>query len=41
MKFRSYDQHQIMLLPESIEDLIPENHLVRAIDMVVETTKSK
>jgi hypothetical protein len=30
-----------MLLPESIEDLIPENHLVRAIDMVVETTKSK
>jgi transposase len=36
MKFRSYEQHQIMLLPESIEDLIPENHLVRAIDIVVE-----
>lgn len=36
MKFRSYDQHQIMLLPASIEDLIPENHLVRAIDTVVE-----
>ena len=36
MKFRSYEQHQMMLLPESIEDLIPENHLVRAIDIVVE-----
>lgn len=36
MKFRSYDQHQIMLLPNSIEDMIPENHLVRAIDIVVE-----
>lgn len=36
MKFRSYEQHQIMLLPNSIEDMIPENHLVRAIDMVVD-----
>lgn len=36
MKFRSYEQHQIMLLPESIEDLIPEKHIVRAIDIVVE-----
>jgi len=36
MKFRSYDQHQIILLPNSIEDMIPDNHLVRVIDIVVE-----
>ena len=41
MKFRSYEQHQIMLLPENIEDLIPENHLVRAIDIVVEQLNLK
>lgn len=36
MKFRTYDQHQMMLLPNSLEDLIPRNHLVRAIDLVVD-----
>lgn len=36
MKFRTYDQHQMMLLPNSLEDLIPQNHLVRAIYLVVD-----
>lgn len=36
MKFRAYDQHQMMLLPNSLEDLIPQNHLIRAIDLVVD-----
>jgi transposase len=36
MKFRPYEQNQITFLPQSIEDLVPKNHLVRAIDLVVE-----
>ena len=26
--FKDYHQHQLMLLPPSLEELIPENHLV-------------
>ncbi|MEW5843327.1 MAG: IS1182 family transposase [Bacteroidota bacterium] len=36
MKFRNYEQSQIELLPSSLEELIPSNHIVRMIDMVVE-----
>ncbi len=36
MKFRSYEQHQTTLLPQSIEELVPENHVVRAVDKIVE-----
>lgn len=36
MKFRNYEQHQIQLLPNSIEELIPSNHIVRALDIVIE-----
>lgn len=36
MKFRQYDQHQQMLLPPNITEMIPVNHLVRVIDTVVE-----
>jgi transposase len=36
MKFRSYEQNQIQLLPNSLEELIPSNHLVRVLDMIIE-----
>jgi transposase len=34
--FKEYDQQQIQLLPPSLEDLIPGNHLVRVVNQVVE-----
>ena len=36
MKFRSYEQNQIQMFPGSIADLIPENHIVRVVDMIIE-----
>lgn len=36
MKFRNYNQDQIMLLPPDIQEMIPSNHISRAINMVVE-----
>jgi len=36
MKFKTYDQTQMMLLPPDIQEMIPKNHIVRAIDSVVE-----
>lgn len=36
MKFKLYDQSQIMLLPPDIQDMVPSNHVVRAINLVVE-----
>ena len=36
MKFRNYEQNQIQLLPSSLEELIPINHIVRMIDIIVE-----
>jgi transposase len=36
MKFRSYSQGQVMLLPPDIQEKIPKNHLIRAINTVVE-----
>lgn len=34
--FKEYNQQQIQLLPPSLEDLIPEHHLVRVVNQVVE-----
>jgi transposase len=34
--FKEYNQQQIQLLPPSLEELIPENHLVRIVNQVVE-----
>lgn len=34
--FKEYNQQQIQLLPPSLEELIPENHLVRVVNQVVE-----
>ncbi len=36
MKFKPYEQSQINLLPPNIEELIPEDHMVRVINSVVE-----
>jgi transposase len=34
--FKEYNQQQIQLLPPSLEELIPHNHLVRIVNQVVE-----
>ena len=36
MKFKPYEQHQLIFLPSSIEELVPEDHLVNVIDSIVE-----
>lgn len=36
--FREYDQHQTFLLPPSLMDWLPEEHLARVIDTLVEDT---
>lgn len=36
-KFIEYNQHQVMLLPPSIEEMIPENHIVRTANKVIQT----
>lgn len=33
--FKEYNQQQIQLLPPSLEELIPQNHLVRVVNQVV------
>ena len=35
-KFKPCMQHQPMLLPPSVEELIPENALVRVVDSMVD-----
>ncbi len=35
-KFKPYDKGQIMLLPPSLGDFIPEGHLARVVDQIVE-----
>ncbi|HOR86467.1 MAG TPA: transposase [Bacillota bacterium] len=34
--FKPYNQGQITFLPPSLEELIPENHIVRAVDSIIE-----
>jgi len=36
VKFKEYRQHQIMLMPPSLDDKIPQDHLARYIDKVVD-----
>ena len=35
--FKEYHQHQIQLLPPSLEELIPQKHLVRIINGLVDS----
>lgn len=34
--FKPYEQHQVMLLPPSLEDLIPKNHQVRIMNEIID-----
>jgi transposase len=34
--FKRYQQHQVILLPPSLEDMIPEKHLVRVVNETIE-----
>jgi transposase len=34
--FKPYEQNQLMLLPPNLEELIPEKHLVRVVDEIIE-----
>jgi transposase len=34
--FKPYTQHQVMLLPPSLEEMIPENHLVRVVNRTID-----
>lgn len=34
--FKSYNQNQLMLLPEDISEMIPSNHLVRVLDATID-----
>ena len=36
VSFKSYDQNQLVLLPQNLSDLIDENHLVRVVNMMVD-----
>ena len=36
-KFKPYDKGQMMLLPPSVSDFIPEGHLARLVDEIVES----
>ena len=40
-KFKPTNDSQLFLLPPSVEDFVPENHLARIIDEVVETLDTK
>ena len=40
-KFKSYNTSQILLLPPSIDEFIPESHLARVISEVVEQINTK
>ena len=34
--FKPYSQHQVLLLPPSLEEFIPENHLVRVVNRTID-----
>ena len=40
-KFKPYRKNQFMLFPKSINDYVPENHLSRMIDSIVEQLNTK
>ncbi|MBU7029743.1 MAG: IS1182 family transposase [Theionarchaea archaeon] len=35
-KFIPYDQHQELLLPKSVQDYVPENHIARAVSRIID-----
>ena len=35
-RFRSYDQHQLSLLPPSLDELIDEHHVVRLVNRIID-----
>lgn len=35
--FKPYLQHQLTLLPQDLNDMIPKNHMVRVVDKVIES----
>jgi len=39
--FKPYNQGQITFLPPSLEELIPENHIVRVVDSAIENIDTK
>lgn len=39
--FKPYNQGQITFLPPSLEDLIPENHIVRVVDSAIDSIDTK
>lgn len=39
--FKPYNQGQITFLPPSLEDLIPENHIVRVVDSAIDNINTK
>jgi transposase len=41
VKFKEYRQHQMMLMPPSLEEKIPQDHLARYIDKVVDALNIK
>jgi len=41
MKFKKYDQHQVLLLPPSLEELIGPTELVRVVDSVIDQLDRK
>ena len=36
VSFKAYEQHQSQLFPSSLDELIPENHLVRLVSSVID-----
>jgi len=37
--FKKYDQNQQFLLPLSLESLVPENHIARILNDVIDTVE--
>ena len=33
--FKRYDQDQLIMFPPSVDELIPENHIVRIVDSII------
>ena len=39
--FKLYQQHQLSLLPINLDELIPENHMVRVVDQAIESMNTQ
>ena len=40
-RFKPYQQNQLRLLPLDLSEMVPENHMARVIDQVVESLDTK